>query len=334
MPANLTPDYQRAEQRFRDAQTPEERLAALEEMLSTIPKHKGTEKMQADLKRRIAKLRADQVSSKRTKHIDPYHLERSGAGQVVLIGMPNVGKSTIVGATSNAPVVVAPYPFTTSVPVPGMAKYEDIQIQLVDMPPYTEHGFPPGMVGAIRGADVVCVVVDAVAADDLEEVDLAMRLLRDRQIVPAQPSVTKESVPADNGKAVVWEKPILILLNKIDLAGGSDSVLGGFKELYPALEFVPISGTTGENLGALMGRLFELLHVVRVYAKPPGKKADMENPFVLKVGATVMDLARMIHRDFPDHLKQVRVWGENTYPGQPVSHDYILADKDIVEIHV
>ena len=333
MPANLTPDYQRAEQACREAKTAEEKLAALEEMLATIPKHKGTEKMQADIKRRIAKLRADQTVAKKGKHFDPYHIERSGAGQVVLIGAPNVGKSAIVGALTNAPVVVEPYPFATHAPVPGMAAYEDIQIQLVDMPPYTEHGFPPGMVGAIRGADVIGIVVDGSAANALEQLELGLKLLRERKIVPEGSGQAKhERTGADEGD-IVWEKKMLVLLSKTDLASDTDAS-ATLKELYGHLEFLPISTRSGENLQELLKRIFELLHVVRVYAKPPGKKPDMDQPFVLKAGSTVTDLAREIHRDFAHQLKSARVWGNGKYPGQQVPKDYVLEDKDILEIHV
>ncbi len=333
MPANLTPDYQRAEQKFREAQTPEEKLAGLEEMLSTLPKHKGTEKMQADLKRRIARMRAEDASAHKTKHFDPYHFERSGAGQVVLIGMPNAGKSTLVEALTKAPVIVAPYPFSTVIPVPGMAVYEDIHIELIDMPPYTPHGFPPGMVGAIRNADIVCVVVDAAAADNLEEVDLAIKLLAERQIIPST-SPPIQAPAANHTAEIVWEKPVLILLTKIDLVDKAEDVLDTVKELFPHLEFMAVSGATGENLNALTERLFKLLNVVRVYAKPPGQKPDMANPFILKAGSTVLDLAAKIHRDLIDHFKFARVWGHTTFPGQQVPKEHVLADKDIIEVHV
>jgi len=335
MPANLTPEYRRAEQSYREAQTTEEKLAALELMLSTIPKHKGTDKMQGDIKRRIAKLRAEQKSTKRTVHIDPYHIQPSGAGQVVLIGPPNAGKSMIVQALTNAPVVVGDYPFATHTPVPGMVNYEDVQIQLIDMPPYTEHGYPPGMVGAIRNADLILLVIDGFAPDALEQLDLALTLLRGRKIVPAgtndQPV---EEEQEDLEASVLWEKQLLVVVTKIDLIGRDGQVIDTLKELYPQLEFIGISAGTGENLDLLVKRIFDLLGVVRVYAKPPGKKPDMSRPFVLKVGSRLVDLARDIHRDFPGQLKFARVWGDGKYPGQQVPRDYVLQDKDILEIHI
>jgi len=340
MPANLTPDYQKAETAYREATSPEEKLAALEQMLATIPKHKGTEKMQADIKSRIARMRAAQASTKKAKHFDPYHVERSGAGQAVLIGMPNAGKSAIVAALSNAPVVVESYPFSTHAPVPGMANYEDVQIQLVDMPPYTDQGFPPGMPGAIRNADVICLVIDGSAADSLDQLDLGLRLLEDRKIMPARPhaDAKAEEQASDEALAeqdqVVWEKPLLVVVTKRDLFAGQDEVAATLHELYPDLEFLAVSAKSGENLDRLLARIWQLLDVVRVYAKPPGQKPDMDRPFTLKSGSTVLDLAREIHRDFAEHLKFARIWGENKYAGQQVPRDYLLEDGDILEIHV
>ncbi|MHC5138050.1 MAG: GTPase [Planctomycetota bacterium] len=141
MPANLTQQYKKAEQRFKAAGTDEERLEALEEMLREIPKHKGTEHLQADLKKRRSKLKAAiEGGGKKSgggKHVDVFHVPKSGAGQVALVGMPNVGKSAILAALTHAHVQVADYPFTTDKPAPGMAQFEDVQIQLVDAPPIT-----------------------------------------------------------------------------------------------------------------------------------------------------------------------------------------------------
>jgi hypothetical protein len=307
-------------------------------MLATIPKHKGTDKMQADIKHRIAKLRSQEASAKRTKHFDPYHIVPSGAGQVVLIGLPNVGKSAIVEKLTNAPVEVADYPFTTHAPVPGMVEYEDIQIQLIDMPPYTEHGFPPGMAGAIRSADLILPVIDASAGDVLEQLNLALRLLEERKIVPAGATKRPAEAGSPGGQdeqegSVLWEKPMLIVATKIDLVGDSDPVVETLRNLYPQLAFLEISAATGENLNMLLDRMFKLLNVVRVYSKPPGHKPDLGAPFVLKAGSTVVDFARAIHRNLPDQLKYARIWGEGNYPGQQVPRDYVLQDKDILEIH-
>lgn len=332
MPANLTHEYRKAEQSYREAATYAEKLAALELMLATIPKHKGTDKMQGDIKRRIARLRAEGGSTKKARYADPYHVDRCGAGQVVLIGLPNAGKSAIVASVTKAPVVVAAYPFSTHQPVPGMAAYQDVQIQLIDMPPYTEHGYPPGMVAAIRSADLIVLVVDG-SADPLEELDFGLKLLAERKIVPLGANDASGDDPSAETD-MVWEMPILVVVAKVDLMDEADQTIETLAGLYPQIELMTVSSEDGQNLSALVHRMFELIDVVRVYAKPPGKKPDMTRPFVLSAGSTVMDFAKEIHRDFPENLRSARVWGEGKYPGQHVPRDYVLQDRDVLEVHI
>ena len=156
MPANLTPDYFKAEQWYRSASTNEEKMLALEQMLAVMPKHKGTEHLQADLKRKLSQLKDASAQQKKAgKHVDIFHVPRSGAGQVVLLGTPNSGKSAILAALTHAKVTVAEFPFATHAPVPGMVRYEDVQIQLVDMPPITADYAAPGQVGTYRNGDLI-----------------------------------------------------------------------------------------------------------------------------------------------------------------------------------
>ena len=178
MPANLTPQYLEAEEAYRRAKTQQEKLAALEEMLRSIPKHKGTEKMQADIKRRIAKLRDEAARAAKKGKADPYRVEREGAGQVFVVGPPNSGKSSVVAALTSAKVVVADYPFATSAPVPGMMKHENVLIQLVDTPPITPDTFPPAMAAALRGGDGLLVTIDASSDDCLDMLEECVGLRR------------------------------------------------------------------------------------------------------------------------------------------------------------
>ena len=323
MPANLTPEYEKADQRYREATSDSERLDALREMLRSIPKHKGTEKMQADLKRRISEFRKGQKKKASTKGFDPYHVPKSGAGQVVLVGAPNVGKSMIVATTTNAPVKVAEYPFTTTLPVPGMWTYEDAQIELVDTPPVTLEHVPGGLVGTIQKADTICVVVDA-STDPLEQAEMVLNLLTDREI-------RIRSAARNNLSAANREQSGIIVANKIDIAPAENIV--ALHELYKAkLDVYPVSAATGEGMDKLLKRLWELLAVIRVYTKQPGKPPDMDKPFTLPIGSTVEDLAREIHRELPEKMKRARVWGEGRYDGQQVQRSETLRDTDIVEI--
>jgi ribosome-interacting GTPase 1 len=325
MPANVTPEYERAERRFREATSDEGKLDALQEMLSTIPKHKGTEKMQADIKRRISQLRKAKGKKGATRGPDPFHVPRGGAGQVILIGAPNVGKSMLVAATTNAPVKVAEYPYTTALPIPGMWSHEDVQIQLLDSPPITAGHVPTGLMGAVRLADIVGVVVDA-AADPLEDAEMVLSLLAERSLeLCAGPC--GELNPKDR-----YRRCGLLVGNKADLAP-ADSI-AALRELYAGrLEVLPVSAATGEGLDELRGRLWELLSVLRVYTKEPGRPADYDRPFTLRIGSTVEDLARHIHRELPEKMKYARIWGGERFAGQHVHRTEILRDKDVVEIH-
>jgi ribosome-interacting GTPase 1 len=325
MSANLTPEYERADRRFRAAATDDERLDALCEMLRTVPKHKGTEKIQADIKRRISRLRKAEAKKGKSRGPDPYHIPKSGAGQVVLIGPPNVGKSMLVAATTNAPVKVAEYPYTTALPAPGMWPHEDVQIELVDTPPVTEDHVPAGLMGTIRSADVIAVVVDA-SGSALEQADATFRLLSARKLTLVS-SPRSELDPTDPGY-----HPGILIANKVDAAElGSVPAL---RELYEdGPEILAVSATMGQGLDALRERLWVLLDVVRVYTKQPGKPTDHEKPFVLAKGSTVEDLAREIHRELPDKMKFARLWGHSRNEGQRVSRDELLGDRDVVEIH-
>ena len=330
MPANLSPEYKHADEAYRQAKTPEEKLAALEEMLACIPKHKGTEHMQADLKRRIAKQKEAPAAKAGARSRDIFHVERGGAGQAVLIGVPNCGKSAIVGALSNAKVNVTDYPFGTHAPVPGMAHHEDVPIQLVDMPPVTPEAIPPGMMGAYRSADIIVVVVDLAAADALEQLDACLTVLTSRSLVLVGRRVNRDERDEEGRQP----KTALILGTKADLPGAADT-LDALRELYgDALPMFAVSATTRQGLDAFLAHLFTTLDVIRVYCKQPGKPADTGAPFILPRGSTVIDMASAVHREFPDKLKYACVWGSAKFDGQQVQRDHILQDRDIVELHV
>ena len=324
MPANLTPEYEKAEQTYREAVTDEERLDGLREMLRTIPKHKGTEKMQGDLKRRISQLRKAAAKKAASRGLDPFHIPKGGAGQVILVGLPNVGKSTLLAATTNAPVKAADYPFATALPVPGMWRYEDVQIELVDTPPVTPGHVPPGLTGTIRSADIICIMVDA-SAEPLEQVETVRDLLTARGLM-LRSAPRNELDSADRN-----QRSCIIVANKVDLAPPEN--VAALRELYAGrLEVCPISAATGEGLDALRERLWRLLAVVRVYTKKPGLPPDNDQPFTLQIGSTVEDLAREIHRELPGTMKYARIWGDGRFDGQHVQRTEVLRDKDVVEI--
>jgi hypothetical protein len=325
MPANLTPEYMEAERRFKAATTSEEKLAALEEMMATIPRHKGTEKMQADLKRRISKLRTEQARKPVSRAGIIHRIDKEGAGQVALVGPPNGGKSMLVRQLTHAMPEVADYPFTTRVPLPGMMKFEDIQIQLVDLPP-VHPDFPESwLYQIIRNADAAMLVTDLSDPDLLEDLETTLA-----QLAQAKVHLGGGEVPSVTG---FLAKRSLLVANKLDAGGALDS-LDVLKDLYGAhFDILPISAETGQGLDELRRCAFSLLEVIRVYTKAPGKKLEMTAPYILKRGARLFDLAAHVHHDFLSQLKYARVWGHGRFEGQMVNRDYLLADKDVVELH-
>jgi hypothetical protein len=331
MPTNLPPDYYEAEKRFRSARSAEEKVALLEEMFSLVPKHKGTDHLRADLRRRMSELRAASEGARKggpSRQLSPYHIDREGAGQVIIVGPPNVGKSALVAATTNAEPEVAPYPMTTWGPTPGMLPYENVQIQLIDTPPLNPDHVEPDMMALVRRADLVLLMVD-LQAFPIEGLEEALAFLEGQGIVP-------ESRAADYSlEERHWTfVPVLVAVNKVD----DESLDEDFAVLQELLEekwlMVPISVETGRGIQRLKETLFEALDVIRVYSKPPGKEADLTAPFIMRRGGTVEEFAGSVHRDFLEKLQSARVWGHGVYDGQMVGRDHVLHDGDIVELRI
>jgi len=327
MPLNLTPEYFEADRQYRQARTPEERLAALQQMLRTIPKHKGSEKKQADLKRRISELKHAGPKRKRGGTADPYHVPPQGAGQALLLGLPNSGKSSIVGRLTKATVKITEFPYGTPIPVPGMAYHEDVPIELVDLPPVTPDHVPGGMINAIRNTNILLLVVDLGSPSVLEDVEALLAILAERDVTFDGPAGDEDADGLSVGPRG------LIICTKADLPGAADTPAALEELRRPPPELLAVSAHTGEGLSAMMRRLFEMLNVIRVYAKQPGKPADMEKPFILPTGSTVEELARVIHKEMATQLKYARIWGDTAYDGQQVHQHYVLHDRNTVELH-
>jgi len=313
MPANLTPEYLSAEQDYRHAQTHDEKVAALERMLSALPKHKGTEKLYADLKRRLSQARKE-AQKKGGSHTAPFwQVKKEGAGQVALAGPPNSGKSSLVRALTHAQPEVAGYPFTTHAPIPGMMRFENVQIQLVDLPAASPEFHEPWLPQVLRQADVSVLVIDPNDPDVLGETEFLLGRLESWHVAP----------------------PRILLANKIDLEGARENFLA-IQELYPGrFRWVAASAETGENLDGFARAVFDSLGVVRVYTKPPGRKADLSAPYILRHGQTVLDAAAHVHRDFAEHLKFARLFHAGVeMDGRMVERSHVVEDGDILEFHV
>lgn len=328
MPANLPPQYFTVEKKLREAKTPREKAAVIEELLTIIPKHKGTERLRGDYKRRLAKLREEQQQGRaKGKPGGGVRVEREGAGQVALVGPPNAGKSALIRALTNAVPEVAPYPFTTRFLLPGMLAFEDVRVQLIDLPPVSTEYAEPWFPEILRNADLWLLVLD-LGQDPLAQ-------LKEMGEVLAEYKLCWSGGTAPDPVPPGWKvQPAVVAANKLDLPEGLDT-LQLFQELLPdPVSVFSVSAEERMNLEELGRALFEGLGLVRVYTKIPGKEADRKTPFLFKRGSNLLDLAEAVHRDFVQKLTFARIWGKNTYPGQKVSRDYVLADKDVIELHV
>src|SRR5262245_14785402 len=162
MAVNLTPQYHEAEAEYKRAQTNDEKLACLRKMWVELPKHKASEKLQAELKRKISDLAAEVEHDRKhpKKAGVSYKIPRQGAGQAILVGAPNGGKSRILTRLTRAAPEVAPYPFTTREPSAGMMDWEDAKVQLIDTPPITAEHMESYLSSMIRTADTAVLVLD------------------------------------------------------------------------------------------------------------------------------------------------------------------------------
>ena len=328
MPANLTPAYYEAEKRFRAAKSTQEKIVALEEMLAVMPKHKGTDHLKGDIRRRIAKLTqtADRKSgAQRASMVPP----KEGAAQVVIVGLPNAGKSQLVVSITKATPTVAEYPFTTQNAVPGMMEFENIKIQLVDMPPIVSGSIPFWIPPTLRRADALLIMVD-LSDDPLDQlVDISMQLEEMRI------GIGKEKPEEEPGWT--WKK-VIIVGSKLDLAEGNGTAGADLQSLRDEYEGqVPVLGISAKNGAGLEDmrlKVFEVLDIIRVYTKTPGQKPDLNDPIILKRGSTLADAAEDVHKDFLARLKFARLWGSGKHDGVMVKRDHVLEDGDVIELHM
>ena len=326
MPTNLLPDYYRLEELYREAQTNEEKIRYLEEMMAIVPKHKGTDHLRADLRRKLAKLKeASEAKKGAGRQTSPFHIDKEGAGQVVLVGPTNAGKSALVAALTNATPDTAEYPYTTWTPTPGMMEVENVQIQLIDTPSLDREHVEGELINLIRRADLILLVVD-LQAFPIEQVENSIAFLEERRIAPLR---LQERYAEERGFIFT---PLLVVVNKCD----DEKADADFEVLCELIEedwpMIPVSATTGRNFDSLKRAIFDRLEIMRIYSKPPGKEADLSRPFVMKKGGTVEEFAGKVHKDFFDSLKSARVWGSAAHDGLMVSRDHVLQDGDIVEL--
>ncbi len=332
MPANLPPEYFEAEKRFKQASTTAEKIASLEALISTVPKHKGTDKLRADLRRRLSQLRKEATTKKRGSRTNLYIVNKEGAAQIALVGLPNSGKSSLLACLTNATPVIADYPISTIMPLPGMMPYEDIQIQIIDLPPIGNEATDGWVSGLLRNADALILILDLSEDPDVQA-ELLIDQLERWNIFLIVNSASIEQNSKSKVKIGVFKRA-LIVANKRDLEGSEEAFEKVRKKYGDIFKCISISTKKKENLEELKHAIFKLSGIIRVYSKPPGKDPDFSMPFTIPEGSTILDLAEIIHKDFLFNLKFARVWGSAKFEGQRVAKNYVLKDKDIVEINV
>jgi hypothetical protein len=331
MPANLPPQYYELERQFKAEKDTRERLRLAEELLAMMPKHKGTDKLQAEMKAKISKLK-QQIEGGTKSHgarqaTAHDHIEKEGAGQVILIGPPNSGKSSLVDILTSAKPEVADYPFTTREPLTGMMPYETIQIQLIDTPPIAPEQYENYLSGLIRNADTVVLVADLASATMVEDLEFITTQLEEKHIV-LKPDTS------ENPEDVRYAHKKALICGHKEFDDESGANLEKLRAMYPGFAVVATSIIDDDSLLKFKRALYDSLGIIRVYTKPVGHDPDYKDPIILPLEATVEQAAFTLHKDFARNLKFAKIWGEGKFDGQRVQNDYRLSDGDILEFHM
>jgi len=329
MPANLPPQYYEIEKKYKLARTNQEKIAILKQMFSIMPKHKGTNRLQGEIKAKISKLNKEIIEKKQKggKRIYSHYIPKQGAGQVVLIGPPNAGKSQIISKVTDVDAEVAPYSFTTYKPIVGMMTFEDIKIQLIDTPPIAENSIESYLAEVIKNSDLILLIVNLGSDDILEEIDTIIKELKKMKIL-----IWLKEKKAEKEEGWTYKRTIMVA-NKIDIKGANDRLIA-LREFYEdKFPLISISAKEEKNLKNFKEKIYEALQIIRIYTKAPGKPIDKNEPVILKKGNNVLEAAQAVHKDFVSKLKYARIWSKNKFDGQEVKKDYILKDGDVLEFH-
>ncbi|NOY89394.1 MAG: TGS domain-containing protein [FCB group bacterium] len=331
MPANLPPQYYELEREFKREKNPREKLRLAEELLAMMPKHKGTDKLQAEMKAKISKLKKQIDGAVKShavhqaKALD--HIEKEGAGQVILIGPPNCGKSSLLETLTHAKPLIADYPYTTREPMTGMMEFETVQIQLIDTPPISSEMYENYLSGLIRNADLVVLVADLAQESMADDINYVLSKLEEKRIILKNEITQKPEDPRFS-----YKKTIICAHKEYDDEDGSR--LKKLTEIFPDFNIVPTSIVDDDSMKRFKKAVFESLCIIRVYTKPIGHEADYKAPIILPIGGTVEDAAVNLHKDFAHKMKYAKVWGQGKFDGQRVQGDFVLNDGDIIEFHM
>jgi len=389
MPTNLPVVAKKKWNEASLARTPQEKLEKLEEFLSLIPKHKGTEKLRGQVKRQISTLRKELEEKKRRRAGrggPKFFFEKEGAAQIIILGPTKVGRSSLLTSVTNAKTEVSDYPYTTREPVPGMLGFEDLQFQLVEAPALVDGAAEGGLggsqtLGLARNADGLILMVD-LSEDARQQLTMILDELEKARILTQKPrakvEIERKHVGAglriivfgrllscnlrdvenlfkgyrildstvkiygeatlDDVEDAIFEstvyRPAIVVANKTDApqAGGALQQLKEFVD--DRLPIVLVSAQTRTGLEKLGPEIFRALDILRVYTKEPSEREPSSNPFILKRGSSVADLAKQIHSDFAERFAYARVWAKRlTFSPRKVGPSFVLEDKDVVELH-
>ena len=329
MAVNLTPSYMEADEAYKKAKTPEEKLEFLRKMWVLVPKHKASEKLQAQLKTKIRDAR-EAVETKKTakKGGVSYKVPRQGAGTYVLLGGPNAGKSRLLSRVTRATPEVAPYPFTTREPIVGMMEWEDVKIQLIDLPPITADFLEGYLSSIVRNADAALLMVDLGDDDGPFAVETVVERLKESKThLVGTRNFEEEDLSVEEIRTI-------LVANKIDADGAADRLDILREMIGERFPIQVIAAEPSQGLEELKAAMYRTLELIRVYTKMPGKPPDMTSPYTCPIGSSVVEMAAQVHGDFAEKLKSARVWGQGVFDGQAVKRDHVLSDKDVVELHV
>jgi hypothetical protein len=383
MPTNVTYEYIKAEEEYHNASTDKERMLALEKMLTAVPKHKGTEKLILQIKRKITKLKKEMETKEAKKGGGKgFNIRKEGAAQIVLVGQPNAGKSSLLQKLTNADVEVGNYPFTTVDLIPGMLKTHDIQIQLVEVPGIIEgvssgKGMGLQLMSSIRTSDALLLVLDGSneparqlrsmlfeldrggikinkrrpdievqkhvtggieivgknhvegSVKDVKEIFTDFRITSGRVVIREDVTLTEIQEALEESTAY---KRAIVAVTKADMFG--PEVVEELVREFPQFSFYPVCIYTEQGLDALKDEIYVVANIKRVFTKSPGEKPAYP-PVALKKDATVLDVAKKVHKSIAKNFKYAKVWGTSVkFDAQRVGEDHVPHDGDTVEIHI
>lgn len=256
MVTNLPAEARAKWVKVMEAKTPEEKLKALMEFLSAIPKHKGTENLVRQVRRQIAILRREIEERKRVRRKSggpKFFIRKEGAAQIVILGLTNSGKSTLISTLTNAKPVISDIPYTTRTPIVGMMPYEDIQFQLIEAPALIEgasEGVAWGLktISLARNADAILILLDA-SNNPISQLKIILRELDNAKIFITKPKGRVEIERRSSGgiQVVIMGKLVNATLDDIRLLLNSYRIYHALVKIYGEVSLSDIEDAIYES---------------------------------------------------------------------------------------